>query len=134
MKYIDDVIPDIQEDCNKIAKAFNKTIAKEFYDVLQQEASDWYIDNINKLEIQYEKEAVKAISDVTANVLDTKYQFRDNAVDVISYNLVIPVNEAMIKVQLEVIRALVQAMKRIEAIAKALIEKALMMLMGLLGA
>lgn len=113
-------------------KAFNDTVA-DVKTVINQ-GPDWYIDNINKLEIQYEKEAVKAISDVTANVLDTKYQFRDNAVDVISYNLVIPVNEAMIKVQLEVIRALVQAMKRIEAIAKALIEKALMMLMGLLGA
>jgi hypothetical protein len=113
-------------------KAFNDTVA-DVKTVINQ-GPDWYIDNINKLEIQYEKEAIKAITDVTANVLDTKYQFRDNAVDVISYNLVIPVNEAMIKVQLEVIRALVQAIKLAEAKAKALIEKAIMMLMGLLGA
>lgn len=42
MKYIDDVIPDIQNDCDKIAKAFNKEIAKEFFSVLEQEAIDWY--------------------------------------------------------------------------------------------
>ena len=93
-----------------------------------------FIDNINKLEFQYEKEAIKAITDVTSNALDTKYQFRDNAVDVIAYNLVIPINEAMIKVQLEVIRALAQAMKMAELMAKALVQKALRQLMGLLGA
>ena len=40
----------------------------------------------------------------------------------------------MIKVQLEVIRALAQAMKMAELMAKALVQKALMQLMGLLGA
>ena len=95
---------------------------------------DWYIDNINKLEFQYEKEAIKSINDITSNALDTKYQFRDNAVDIIAYNLVIPINEAMIKTQLEVIRALAQAIKMAELIAKALVQKALMQLMGLLGA
>lgn len=113
-------------------KAFNDTVA-DVKTVINQ-GPDWYIDNINKLEFQYEKEAIKAITDVTSNALDTKYQFRDNAVDVISYNLVIPINEAMIKVQLEVIRALAQAMKMAELMAKALVQKALMQLMGLLGA
>ena len=45
MKYIDDVIPDIQQDCDKIAKAFNKSIAQECYEALEQNASDWYVYN-----------------------------------------------------------------------------------------
>lgn len=113
-------------------KAFNDTVA-DVKTVINQ-GPDWYIDNINKLEIQYEKEAIKAITDVTSNILDTKYQFRDNTVDVISYNLVIPINEAMIKVQLEIIRALAQSIKMAELIARALAQKALMKLMGFLGA
>ena len=35
MRYIDDVIPDIQSDCDKIAKAFNKAAAKFIYEVLE---------------------------------------------------------------------------------------------------
>ena len=45
MRYIDDVIPDIQSDCDKIAKAFNKAAAKFIYEVLEAEAIDWYVAN-----------------------------------------------------------------------------------------
>ena len=37
MKDIDQLIPDIQIDADKIAKAFNSTVAKEFYNVLEEE-------------------------------------------------------------------------------------------------
>lgn len=149
-KVMDDADKEIKDRINGIKNKFNEKVQEINFligdklnafnknvDMVRNainQGPDWYIDNINKLERQAEKEAIKAISDVTANVLDTKYQFRDNAVDVISYNLVIPVNEALIKVQLEVIRLLVQAIKRAEAIAKALAQKAIMKLLGLLGA
>lgn len=111
---------------------FNKTVG-DVKAVLNQ-GPDWYIDNINKLAVQAEKEAIKAISDVTGNMLETKFQFHDTAVDVVSYNLVMPINEAMIKVQLEAIRLVVQMIKKIEQQAKALAQKAIMKLLGLLGA
>ena len=101
---------------------------------VSNQSADWYIDNVNSIERKLEKEALKTISDVTVNALDMKFQFRDTAVDVLAYNLVIPVNETLIKVQLEIIRALVQATKRAIAIAKAMAEKAIMQLLGLFGA
>lgn len=112
--------------------AFNQLVG-DVKKVMNQ-SPDWYIDNINKIEVQLEKEVIKGIQDTTANVLDMKYQFRDNAVDVLAYNLVIPVNETLIKVQLEIVRKLVQAMKRAEQIAKAAAQKAIMKLLGLFGA
>lgn len=112
--------------------AFNKSIAD--IKAVSNQSADWYIDNVNSIERKLEKEALKTISDVTVNALDMKFQFRDTAVDVLAYNLVIPVNETLIKVQLEIIRALVQATKRAIAIAKAMAEKAIMQLLGLFGA
>ena len=48
MKDIDQLIPDIQMDADKIAKAFNSTMAKEFYNVLEEESKDWYYQNKSK--------------------------------------------------------------------------------------
>lgn len=48
MKNIDQLIPDIQTDADKIAKAFNSTVAKEFYNVLEEESKDWYYQNKSK--------------------------------------------------------------------------------------
>ena len=42
MKTFDDIIPDIQNDMDKIAKKFNETVANEFYKKLKESASDWY--------------------------------------------------------------------------------------------
>ena len=42
MKTFDDIIPDIQNDMDKIAKAFNKTVANDFYKALKESASQWY--------------------------------------------------------------------------------------------
>jgi hypothetical protein len=42
MKYFDDIIPDIQKDCDKIAKAFDETVANAFYKRLKEEARNWY--------------------------------------------------------------------------------------------
>ncbi len=112
--------------------AFNTAMA-DIKTIINQ-GPDWYIDNINKLEYQYEKETIKQIEDKTADILDAKYQFRDNAVDTIAQTLVIPVNDALLKTQLAIIRALVQAIKRAEQIALAMAEKAIMALLGLLGA
>ena len=62
--------------------AFNTAMA-DIKTIINQ-GPDWYIDNINKLEYQYEKETIKQIEDKTADILDAKYQFRDNAVDTIA--------------------------------------------------
>jgi hypothetical protein len=112
--------------------AFNKMVG-DVKGAINQ-AADWYIDNVNKLENQIEKEAIKAISDVTLNILDTKFQFVDATVEALAYNLVIPVNEALIKVQLETLRAITQAMNKAIAKAKAAAQKAIMFLLGFLGA
>ena len=45
MKTIDDLIPDIQSDVDKIAKSFNSQIAKTFYEELQEKSKDWYYFN-----------------------------------------------------------------------------------------
>lgn len=45
MKDIDQLIPDIQTDADKITKAFNSTMAKEFYKKLRENATFWYSDH-----------------------------------------------------------------------------------------
>ena len=131
-KKIDEKVQEVNFLIGDKLEKFNKTV-NDVKGVLNQ-GPDWYIDNINKLTVQAEKEAIKAINDVTGNMLETKFQFRDIAVDVVSYNLVMPINEALIKVQLEAIRLVVQMIKKLEQQAKALAQKAIMQLLGLLGA
>jgi hypothetical protein len=86
------------------------------------------------MEYKYEKEAVKAIRDVTVNILDKKFMFRDAMVDAVSYNLVIPVNKELEKIQLEIIRKIVEATKLAIITVKALAQKAILKLLALFGA
>lgn len=45
MKEIDQFIPDLQIECDKITKSFNTIVAKEFYKELEESAKDWYYNN-----------------------------------------------------------------------------------------
>ena len=113
-------------------KKFNEELSKITNTINQ--GPDWYIDQVNRIEMKYEKEATKAIQDVTANILDKKFMFRDAMVDAVSYNLVIPVNKALEKVQLEIVRKVVEVAKLAIITAKALAQKAILKLLALFGA
>ena len=60
--------------------------------------------------------------------------FRDAMVDAFAYNLVIPVNKQLEKIQLEIIRKIVEQTKLAILTVKALSQKAILKLLSLFGA
>ena len=128
---------------NEKASSINKSTGdrlKAFNDVtagilnVMNQGPDWYIDNINTVERKFESEMVKGIQDATLNVLDYKFQFRDSLVAQVAYNLVAPVTEVLEKTQIAVLRKIVELKNKAFAKAKALAAKAIMKILGLLGA
>ena len=113
-------------------RKFNAEVSKIVKTINQY--PEWYIDQVNRIEYKYEKEAIKAIQDVTTNILDKKYMFRDAMVDAFAYNLVIPVNKQLEKIQLEIIRKIVEQTKLAILTVKALSQKAILKLLSLFGA
>ena len=129
-------ITEVKQELNYLygdkIKKYNEEVLKIINTTNQN--PDWYIDQINRIEIKYEKEATKAINDATINILNKKYMFRDSMVDSISYNLVIPVNKKIEKAQLEIIRNIVEETKLAIITVKALAQKAILNLLALFGA
>lgn len=129
-------ITEVKQELNYLygdkIKKYNEEVSKIVNTINQY--PDWYIDQVNRMEYKYEKEAVKAIRDVTVNILDKKFMFRDAMVDAVSYNLVIPVNKELEKIQLEIIRKIVEATKLAIITVKALAQKAILKLLALFGA
>lgn len=113
-------------------KAFNN-ITSGILNVLNQ-GPDWYIDNLNTVERKFEGEIVKGIQDATMPILDYKFQFRDAMVAQVAYNLVAPVAEVLEKAQIVILRKVVELKNKAIAKAKALAAKAIMKILGLLGA
>jgi hypothetical protein len=136
MAEMENKITEVKQELNYLygdkIKKFNDEISKITNTINQ--GPDWYIDQVNRIEMKYEKEATKAIQDVTANILDKKFMFRDAMVDAVSYNLVIPVNKELEKVQLEIVRKVVELAKLAIITAKALAQKAILKLLALFGA
>jgi Rps23 Pro-64 3,4-dihydroxylase Tpa1-like proline 4-hydroxylase len=133
MAEMENKITEVKQELNYLygdkIKKFNDEISKITNTINQ--GPDWYIDQVNRIEMKYEKEATKAIQDVTANILDKKFMFRDAMVDAVSYNLVIPVNKELEKVQLEIVRKVVELAKLAIITAKALAQKAILKLLAL---
>lgn len=129
----------INEKASSISKS-TKDKLKAFNDVtagilnVMNQGPDWYIDNLNTVERKFECEMVKGIQDATLTVLDYKFQFRDALVAQVAYNLVAPVAEVLEKAQIAVLRKIVELKNKAIAKAKALAAKAIMKILGLLGA
>lgn len=95
---------------------------------------DWYIDNVNALEYKVEKEIISNIESVVLPVLSYKFQFIDFLTSQITYNLVAPINRNLEIAQLFILRQIEELKKQAIAKAKALAAKAIMKILGLLGA
>lgn len=122
----------INKNVSDKLKAFNE-VTSGILNVLNQ-GPDWYIDNLNTVERKFEKEIVKGIQDATMPILDYKFQFRDAMVAQVAYNLVAPVAEVLEKAQIVILRKVVELKNKAIAKAKALAAKAIMKILGLLGA
>ena len=130
--FINEKASSISKSTGDKLKAFNDVTAG-ILNVMNQ-GPDWYIDNLNTVERKFESEMVKGIQDATLTVLDYKFQFRDALVAQVAYNLVAPVAEVLEKAQIAVLRKIVELKNKAIAKAKALAAKAIMKILGLLGA
>lgn len=112
------------------------SVTKEIENIVGviNQGPDWYLQNINKIARKYETTAINYIYDKGSWLLDKKYQYVDGSVETLLSLLVSPINDALIKVQLIVIREVVKVLKLVEAIAMSLIQKAIMLLLGMFGA
>ena len=136
-------IADKIDSVNKKASQVKKTVADrittfsnklgEITNTLNQ-SGEWYISQANRLERQYEQMICKEIDAVTEEVLSGKQQFVDFMVWQVAYNLAAPINNVLEKAQIFIIRQIEFLAKQAQTVAKALAAKAIMKILGLLGA
>ena len=122
----------IQQAVGDKLEKYNKAISL-ITNTLNQ-GPNWYIDNINKLERKYEKIILSNIQKITVPALDAKYKFVDTMVEQVSLYLVTPVNQALEEIQLTIIRTVIELKRKAIIKAQTLAAKALMKILGKLGA
>lgn len=129
---INEVASKINSNVTDKISAFTGSMA----DILGKanQGANWYIDNVNTLEQKYERTIIKEITAAEETVLSGKQQFVDFLVYQISYNLAAPINDALEKAQIFIIRKIAWLANQAKAKAKALAAKAIMKILGLLGA